>query len=241
MSSLIIPSIRLIIRRAVTDQELWHMIRKEFPDSDDDEILKELYSSYLKSLEIEEKNETLESEVVNIRGEMTDLFLKMEKLEKEKKRLIMDLNKKCKGLERWKEEVNNLRKRMENTENIPETKCKVILKDDAELVEKLRKKNEKIKHMDHKHQNRIFNLETENRELRKQNEFMNNKLNNIERTHYALVIRIPINPMEHEPEVDIIDSQTYFLHKNDPRKIFHMETIDGWVYKLKLLEINATV
>ncbi len=239
MSSLIISSIRSIIRKAVIDQEIWEMIRKEVPGRDDDEILKELYYKFLKYLELKEKNDVLGSELDNIRGEMTGLRLELEKLEKEKKRLMIDLNKQRKGSERWKEDANNLRKRIEKMEKISGTKCRVILKDDTKLVEKLKIKNEKTKKMDLKHQNRIIKLEAENRELRKQNEVLNKKLNNIQRTYHALIIKIPTNPLEREPEVDIIDSQTYYLYKNDPGKIFHMKTYDGRVHILKLLEINS--
>ncbi|MFO8051842.1 MAG: hypothetical protein R6V01_09125 [Thermoplasmatota archaeon] len=233
-----IPLVKELMKKSFFGTDLWKRIKAEFPGKDDQEILKELYDKSSMFDDLSERNRELELGSEKARDELFQLEVETKKLEKEKKRLICDLNKSRKRSNGLKNDVNELRKKIEKYKKKSRVKKEFVIKEDSELVEELRSKNNKIKKMDLKHQNMIQRLESENRELERTNERLENRIRNIERTHHAVIVKVPANPTMEESEINVIDSRTYYLYKNDPDEINRRIGYDGRIELFKLPSIH---
>jgi len=133
-----------------------------------------------------------------------------------------------------KEELKDLRSQLGDQKRDTPPKREVIYKENTELVEKLKTKNGDIKKMDLKHQKRILDLERENNDLKRTIDILEGKIHDIERTNHAVLIKVPSNPGVQDPEIEVIDSKTYFLYKGDPDEIARKEAYNGKIHLFEL-------
>lgn len=209
--------------RVSVEKELWNKVKNSFPAGDESRILEDVLRHHEEHKRTAAENERLKGILAEMSMKSAKLREELEEALKDKRKLSSEVQKLKKKNEEIRSENGKLRTRIKNIRTDEAPVERIVIKEDIEAVNSLKAKVEDLKERNFRYQNAILALESDNRALKDRTSRLEGAITDIRRQNAAVMIKMPLGPPIGDPELEVLDSSTYYTYRNDPAGFFRDE------------------